>query len=63
LTSLDELPGDLNAHAVDADVVDVVRLVKDDHAVPRQLLAHHLSNLPKNNVQVILSSYFHLVHF
>ena len=29
LTSLHQLPGDLYTHAVDADVVNVVRLVKD----------------------------------
>ena len=52
MAAVDELPCDLDAHAVDAGVVDVVRLVEHNHAVARHFFAHDLGNLRVEQVVV-----------
>ena len=45
LASFKQLLVDPDAHGVDTDVVDVVRLVEHNDGVPRQVFRHDLGNL------------------
>ena len=52
LASVEKLPRDLDAHGVDAGVVDVVGLVEDDDGVLGQVLGHELGDLGVEEVVV-----------
>ena len=58
LAAVEQFPGDLDAHGVDAGVVNVVRLIEDDAGVPRQVLAHDLGDLGVQ--EVVVAVHHHL---